>query len=136
MFENKEIISLFGFTVTFKMFLTFSFLVIIYKVMQAIFSRPSLHKLKFYMKYGFYHVFVMCVTGLAVLPCLFRPANADNIVFAKIFYHLLQMPWLFGIKIITTGKENMQKAQKPVIFMCNHQSSLDVFPTVQVLIVD
>ncbi len=105
---------------------------VIFKALQWILGRPSLHVLNFYIKYGLYHLYVVIVAGLALLPAVLRPGNSDNIVLARIGFHLSQMAWLFGVKIETAGKELIDNVKKPVIFMSNHQTSLDVMPIAKV----
>lgn len=76
----------------------------------------------------------MVVFGLAVIPCILRPGNSDNIVIARAIYHLFRIIWwMFGFTIVTEGKENLDNVEAPAVFMCNHQSSLDALVIAKVL---
>eukprot|EP00794_Sanderia_malayensis_P016043 gene16043-17665_t len=57
---------------------------------------------------------------------MFRPGSSDNMILGRIAFHLSGICWLFGIKIETEGRDIIDNVKKPAIFMCNHQSSLDV----------
>lgn len=81
---------------------------------------------KFTVKYALYHVYMVFIFTLALIPCCFRPGNADNVVVGRYIYHASKLVWwLFGFNIVTEGSENLRNVDAPIVFMCNHQSSLD-----------
>ena len=81
---------------------------------------------KFAVKYTLYHLYMIIIFGIALIPCCFRPGSAHNVIIGRRMYHASRFVWwLFGFDIITEGTENILNLKAPCVFMCNHQSSLD-----------
>lgn len=81
---------------------------------------------KFTVKYVLYHLYMIFIFALALIPCCFRPGSAHNIIIGKhLVYASRFVWWLFGFNIITEGADNLLNLKAPCVFMCNHQSSLD-----------
>ena len=82
--------------------------------------------IKFMIKYALYHIYMVIVFAIALIPCCLRPGSADNVVIGRYIYYLSKFVWwLFGFDIITEGTEHIMDIKAPCVFMCNHQSSLD-----------
>ncbi|KAI7869347.1 hypothetical protein BDF14DRAFT_354651 [Spinellus fusiger] len=58
-----------------------------------------------------------------VLP-LFGKAGLINWSVAKVYYHLSKT--FLGVSVTIKGKENLIRSE-PAVFVCNHQSSMDIF---------
>ena len=81
---------------------------------------------KYTIKYALYHLYMVFIFTIAIIPCCFRPGKADNVVVGRYIYHASRFVWwLFGIDIVTEGIEILDSLKAPAVFMCNHQSSLD-----------
>ena len=90
--------------------------------------------LQYRLKYSLYHLAMIVIFGLALIPCLLRPGNSDNIVIGRAYYHIFRIVWwMFGFTIVTEGKANLDDVKAPAVFMCNHQSSLDALVIAKVL---
>jgi len=81
---------------------------------------------KYFVKYTLYHLYMVAIFALALIPCSLRPGSAENIVVGRYMYYGSKFVWwLFGFDIVGEGTENIDNIKAPCVFMCNHQSSLD-----------
>lgn len=100
--------------------------IIISAVVFAVFACRLNTSFKYTVKYALYHLYLIFVFALAIIPCCFRPGNADNIIIGRFMYRVSKFAWwLLGVDIISEGHENLENVKAPAVIMCNHQSSLD-----------
>lgn len=69
---------------------------------------------------------IMAIYGMfaAIIFPLFGKARLTNFTVARGYY--LLGGFMTGLKVVSEGEENLRKVKGPVIYLCNHQSSLDV----------
>ena len=96
--------------------------VILFMVVLCILSST----VKYFVKYTLYHLYMVLIFALALIPCSLRPGSAENVVVGRYLYYGSRFVWwLFGFDIVSEGTENTNNIKAPCVFMCNHQSSLD-----------
>ncbi|CAO3615869.1 unnamed protein product [Mucor hiemalis] len=61
---------------------------------------------------------------IALVFPLFKCTHLINYSVARGYYYL--GGFFTGLNVVTEGEENLTKEKGPVIFVCNHQSSLDI----------
>ncbi|XP_015919895.1 1-acyl-sn-glycerol-3-phosphate acyltransferase beta isoform X2 [Parasteatoda tepidariorum] len=83
-------------------------------------SRPA----KFYVKLIFYYFAIFSVTTVAIPFSLLHPGDPDNLLYASWMVHHIISP-VFGLKWDVKNKE-LLKSKEPCVFVCNHQSALDI----------
>ena len=90
---------------------------------------------RFYVRIVTYHaVIIMCAAYLIILAFI-MPGNINNYFNAK--YCGVPLLWLISpilqLSVRIRGLEKLYKCQSPYIIVCNHQSSLDVYPLFRIL---
>ncbi|KAI9010855.1 hypothetical protein CLU79DRAFT_772993 [Phycomyces nitens] len=70
---------------------------------------------------AFSAIFGMCA---AILFPLVRRSDLTNWSVARLYYHLTYI--FLGVSVKVEGAENL-KVEGPAVYVCNHQSSMDVF---------
>ena len=58
--------------------------------------------------------------------CLFRPFHKNNSHILARLLHKITRP-VFGFKVVVIDEEKIEQAEKPCIYVSNHQSNLDIF---------
>ncbi|NWI16134.1 PLCA acyltransferase, partial [Crypturellus soui] len=85
---------------------------------------------RYFCKMTFYKLWIFFISGLVVILSIPRGRNVENMkYFQKL---LLPLKYIFGIKIVVKGKENL-RTKKPAVLVLNHQNSLDVMEMAEIL---
>ncbi|NWY05748.1 PLCA acyltransferase, partial [Nothoprocta ornata] len=87
-------------------------------------------RFKYFCKMTFYKLWFFIVSGLAVIASIPRGRNLENIKYLQML--LLPLKYIFGIKIVVKGKENL-RTKKPAVLVLNHQNSLDIMVMMEIL---
>lgn len=87
------------------------------------------HSLRYYVKIVIYNALVVSLSSAVIPFTAFRPKNVDNIWY--ICWLLNNTLSIFGISLDVRNIENL-KYDHPCVFVCNHQSSLDVITMAQI----
>ncbi|NXY86622.1 PLCA acyltransferase, partial [Alcedo cyanopectus] len=78
---------------------------------------------RFFCKTAFYKLWVFTLCILVIIISIPRGRNVENAKFLSMSF--LPLKYIFGIKLVVKGKENL-RAKKPFVLVMNHQTSLDI----------
>ncbi|XP_025905996.1 1-acyl-sn-glycerol-3-phosphate acyltransferase alpha-like [Nothoprocta perdicaria] len=87
-------------------------------------------RFKYFCKMTFYKLWIFIISGLVVIVSIPRGRNPENMKYLQML--LLPLKYIFGIKIVVKGKENL-RTNKPAILVLNHQNSLDITVMMEIL---
>lgn len=107
---------------------------LLFLVCQWILARPSLHTLKCHIKYGLFHIALIFIPAISILPSIFRPGNSANVKYVRWIVKFSQLSKWFGVKVEFEGLENFHLATKPCVCISNHQTTLDVLAVMEVFV--
>ncbi|NXI64798.1 PLCA acyltransferase, partial [Anseranas semipalmata] len=85
---------------------------------------------RFFCKMSFYKLWVFTISILVIIISIPRGRNCENIKFFCML--ILPLKYIFGIKIVVKGKENL-RTKKPFVLVLNHQTSLDIIMMVEII---
>ncbi|XP_074779102.1 1-acyl-sn-glycerol-3-phosphate acyltransferase alpha-like [Athene noctua] len=103
----------------------FTFLFIAFVVLYQV--KPAF---RYFCKMTFYKLWLFTLSILVVIVSMPRGRNVENIKFLRM--SLLPLKYIFGVKIVVKGKENL-RTKKPRVFVLNHQTSLDIMVMMDIL---
>ncbi|NXD12291.1 PLCA acyltransferase, partial [Nothocercus nigrocapillus] len=84
---------------------------------------------RYFCKMSFYKLWIFIVSGLVIILSIPRGRNLENMKYLQRV--LLLLKYIFGIKIVVKGKENLKT--KPAVLVLNHQNSIDIMVMMEVL---
>ncbi|NWR81138.1 PLCA acyltransferase, partial [Centropus unirufus] len=85
---------------------------------------------RFFCKMTFYKVWLLILTIPVIMISIPRGRNMENIKF--LCMSLWPLKYIFGLKIVVKGKENL-RTKKPFVLVLNHQTSLDFIMIAEIL---
>uniref|UniRef100_A0A8B9BQ54 1-acyl-sn-glycerol-3-phosphate acyltransferase n=1 Tax=Anser brachyrhynchus TaxID=132585 RepID=A0A8B9BQ54_9AVES len=85
---------------------------------------------RFFCKMCFYKLWVFTISLLVITASIPRGRNCENMKFLSMSF--LPLKYIFGIKIVVKGKENL-RTKKPFVLVLNHQTSLDIMVMMEIL---
>ncbi|NXC41747.1 PLCA acyltransferase, partial [Penelope pileata] len=85
---------------------------------------------RYFCKMIFYRLWIFTVCILVIIISIPRGRRCENMKFLSMA--ILPVKYIFGIKIVVKGKENLG-TKKPFVLVSNHQTSLDVMVIMQIL---
>ncbi|NXA54610.1 PLCA acyltransferase, partial [Nothocercus julius] len=85
---------------------------------------------RYFCKMSFYKLWIFIVSGLVIILSIPRGRNLENMKYLQKV--LLLLKYIFGIKIVVKGKENL-KTKKPAVLVLNHQNSIDIMVMMEIL---
>ncbi|XP_040468687.1 1-acyl-sn-glycerol-3-phosphate acyltransferase alpha-like isoform X1 [Falco naumanni] len=103
----------------------FTFLFIAFLVLYQV--NPAF---RYFCKMTFYKLWVFTVSILVIMLSIPRGRNAENMKFLRMMF--LPLKYVFGLKIVVKGKENL-RTKKPFVLVLNHQTSLDIMVMMEIL---
>ncbi|XP_062448627.1 1-acyl-sn-glycerol-3-phosphate acyltransferase alpha-like [Rhea pennata] len=103
----------------------FTFLLITFVVFYHVNPR-----FRYFCKMFFYKLWIFIFSCLVIIMSLPRGRDVENMKFLRMM--LLPLKYIFGIKIMVKGKENLRTKQ-PFILVLNHQTSLDIMVMMEIL---
>uniref|UniRef100_A0A8C3C4V8 1-acyl-sn-glycerol-3-phosphate acyltransferase n=1 Tax=Cairina moschata TaxID=8855 RepID=A0A8C3C4V8_CAIMO len=103
----------------------FTFLLIAFLILYQMY--PAF---RFFCKMCFYKLWVFTISLLVITASIPRGRNCENMKFLSML--LLPLKYIFGIKIVVKGKENV-RTKKPFVLVLNHQTSLDIMVMMEIL---
>ncbi|XP_037231081.1 1-acyl-sn-glycerol-3-phosphate acyltransferase alpha-like isoform X2 [Falco rusticolus] len=103
----------------------FTFLFIAFLVLYQV--NPAF---RYFCKMTFYKLWVFTVSILVIMLSIPRGRDAENMKFLRMMF--LPLKYIFGLKIVVKGKENL-RTKKPFVLVLNHQTSLDIMVMMEIL---
>ncbi|EOB04028.1 1-acyl-sn-glycerol-3-phosphate acyltransferase alpha, partial [Anas platyrhynchos] len=103
----------------------FTFLLIAFLILYQMY--PAF---RFFCKMCFYKLWVFTISLLVITASIPRGRNCENMKFLSMSF--LPLKYIFGIKIVVKGKENL-RTKKPFVLVLNHQTSLDIMVMMEIL---
>ncbi|KFQ16206.1 1-acyl-sn-glycerol-3-phosphate acyltransferase alpha, partial [Leptosomus discolor] len=85
---------------------------------------------RFFCKKTFYKLWVFTLSFLVIMISIPRGRDVENMKFLRMSF--LPLKYIFGLKIVVKGKENL-RTEKPFVLVMNHQSSLDIILVTEIL---
>ncbi|NXX16817.1 PLCA acyltransferase, partial [Podargus strigoides] len=85
---------------------------------------------RYFCKMTFYNLWLCTLSILVIMLSIPRGRNVENMKFFQM--SLLPLKYIFGIKLLVKGKENL-RTKKPFVLVLNHQTSLDIMVTMQIM---
>ncbi|NXS98605.1 PLCA acyltransferase, partial [Jacana jacana] len=85
---------------------------------------------RYFCKMTFYKLWLFTLSFLVIVLSIPRGRNVENIKYFRV--SLLPLKYIFGIKIVVKGKENL-RTKKPFVLVLNHQTSLDIMVMMEML---
>lgn len=90
---------------------------------------------RFYVRIIAYHVVIIMCAAYLIILAFILPGNINNYFNAK--YCGVPLLWLIRpilrLSVHIRGLEKLYKCSSPFIIVCNHQSSLDVYPLFRII---
>ncbi|NXF30717.1 PLCA acyltransferase, partial [Nyctibius bracteatus] len=84
----------------------------------------------FFCKMAFYKLWIFTLSILVIIISIPRGRNVENMKF--LCMSLWPLKYIFGLEVVVKGKENL-RTKKPSVLVLNHQSSLDVMVTAEII---
>ncbi|XP_009887161.1 PREDICTED: 1-acyl-sn-glycerol-3-phosphate acyltransferase alpha [Charadrius vociferus] len=103
----------------------FTFLFITFLVLYQV--NPAF---RYFCKMTFYKLWLFTVSILVIMLCIPRGRNVENMKY--LCMSLWPLKYIFGMKIVVKGKENL-RTKKPFVLVMNHQTSLDIMVMMEML---
>ncbi|XP_010294894.1 PREDICTED: 1-acyl-sn-glycerol-3-phosphate acyltransferase alpha [Phaethon lepturus] len=85
---------------------------------------------RYFCKMTFYKLWLFTLSTLVILISIPRGRNVENMKFLRM--SLLPLKYIFGLKVVVKGKENL-RTKKPFVLVLNHQTSLDIMVMMEML---
>ncbi|KAK4812376.1 hypothetical protein QYF61_018826 [Mycteria americana] len=85
---------------------------------------------RYFCKKTFYKLWLSTLSILVIIISIPRGRNVENIKFLRMSF--LPLKYIFGLKIVVKGKENL-RTKKPFVLVLNHQTSLDFMVMTEIL---
>ncbi|KFQ34012.1 1-acyl-sn-glycerol-3-phosphate acyltransferase alpha, partial [Mesitornis unicolor] len=85
---------------------------------------------RYFCKMTFYKLWVFTVSILVIIISIPRGRNVENLKYFRMSF--LPLKYIFGLKIVVKGKENL-RTRKPFVLVLNHQTSLDIMVMMEIL---
>ncbi|NXW50632.1 PLCA acyltransferase, partial [Nyctiprogne leucopyga] len=85
---------------------------------------------RYFCKMTFYKLWLFTLSILVIMISIPRGRSAENLKFLRM--SLLPLKYIFGLKIVVKGKENL-RSKKPFVLVLNHQTSLDIMVMMEIL---
>ncbi|NXU52568.1 PLCA acyltransferase, partial [Turnix velox] len=85
---------------------------------------------RYFCKMTFYKLWLFTLSIPVILLSIPRGRNVENMNYFRL--SLLPLKYIFGIKIVVKGKENL-RTKKPFVLVLNHQTSLDIMVMMEML---
>lgn len=90
---------------------------------------------RFYIRMGCFTLLIMVLAAVVSVIALVYPRNLNSYYIAKFIG--IPLIWLLkpilNIKVKARGLQHFEQCQRPYIIICNHQSSLDVYPLLRIV---
>ncbi|KAM6048658.1 1-acyl-sn-glycerol-3-phosphate acyltransferase alpha-like [Theristicus caerulescens] len=96
----------------------FTFLFIVFLVLYQV--NPAF---RYFCKMTFYNLWLLTLSILVFMVSIPCGRNVENMMFLRM--SVLPLKYIFGLKIVVKGKENL-RTKKPFVLVLNHQPSLDM----------
>ncbi|XP_010300062.1 1-acyl-sn-glycerol-3-phosphate acyltransferase alpha [Balearica regulorum gibbericeps] len=103
----------------------FTFLFIVFLVLYQV--NPAF---RYFCKMTFYKLWFSTISILVIIISIPRGRSVENIKFLRML--LLPLKYIFGVKIVVKGKENL-RTKRPFVLVLNHQTSLDIMVMMEIL---
>uniref|UniRef100_A0A8B9S2W2 1-acylglycerol-3-phosphate O-acyltransferase n=1 Tax=Apteryx owenii TaxID=8824 RepID=A0A8B9S2W2_APTOW len=104
----------------------FTFLLITFLVFYHVNPR-----FRYFCKMSLYKkLWIFISSCLVIIMSAPRGRNVENIKFLRMVF--LPLRYIFGIKLVVKGKENL-RTKKPFVIVLNHQTSLDIMVAMEIL---
>ncbi|XP_008500145.1 1-acyl-sn-glycerol-3-phosphate acyltransferase alpha isoform X1 [Calypte anna] len=85
---------------------------------------------RYLSKMLFYRLWLFTVSFLVIVCSIPRGRDVENMKLLRLL--LMPLKYIFGLKIVVKGKENL-RTKKPFILVLNHQTSLDIMVMMEIL---
>ncbi|NXT85233.1 PLCA acyltransferase, partial [Zapornia atra] len=85
---------------------------------------------RYFCKMTFYKLWLSMLSILVIVISIPRGRSVENLKFLRM--SLLPLKYIFGIKIMVKGKENL-RTKRPFVLVLNHQNSLDIIVMMDIL---
>uniref|UniRef100_A0A672UJF2 1-acyl-sn-glycerol-3-phosphate acyltransferase n=1 Tax=Strigops habroptila TaxID=2489341 RepID=A0A672UJF2_STRHB len=85
---------------------------------------------RYFCKMTFYKLWLFTLSILVIMISIPRGRNVENMKFLRMSF--LPLKYIFGVKIVVKGKENL-RSKKPFVLVMNHQTSLDIMVMMEIL---
>ncbi|NXP54978.1 PLCA acyltransferase, partial [Heliornis fulica] len=85
---------------------------------------------RYFCKMTFYKLWISTLSILVIVISIPRGRNVENMKFLRM--SLLPLKYIFGIKVVVKGKENL-RTKRPFVLVLNHQTSLDIMVMMEIL---
>ncbi|NXS44232.1 PLCA acyltransferase, partial [Balaeniceps rex] len=85
---------------------------------------------RYFCKMTFYTLWLFTISILVIMISIPRGRNVENMKFLRM--SILPLKYIFGLKIVVKGKENLM-IKKPFVLVLNHQTSLDIMVMMEIL---
>ncbi|NXP11236.1 PLCA acyltransferase, partial [Thinocorus orbignyianus] len=85
---------------------------------------------RYFCKMMFYKLWLLTLSILVIVLSIPRGRNVENMKYLRM--SLMPLKYIFGIKIVVKGKENL-RTKKPFVLVLNHQTSLDIMVMLEML---
>ncbi|EDV28048.1 uncharacterized protein TRIADDRAFT_53227 [Trichoplax adhaerens] len=90
---------------------------------------------RFYVRLGCFTLIVIILANVVSIIALVYPRNLNSYYISKFFG--IPLLWLLkpilNIKVKARGLQHFKQCQSPYIIVCNHQSSLDLYPLLRIV---
>lgn len=90
---------------------------------------------RFYVRLGCFTLIIMFLATVVSVIALVYPRNLNSYYISKFFG--IPLLWLLkpilNIKVKARGLQHFEQCQRPYIIICNHQSSLDLYPLLRIV---
>ncbi|KAK2522437.1 hypothetical protein Q9233_010547 [Columba guinea] len=85
---------------------------------------------RYFCKMNFYKLCLFALSTLVIMMSIPRGRNVENVKFFRMT--ILPLKYIFGLKIVVKGKENL-RTKEPFVLVLNHQTSLDIMMAAEIL---
>ncbi|NXO57931.1 PLCA acyltransferase, partial [Aramus guarauna] len=85
---------------------------------------------RYFCKMTFYKLWLSAIGIVVIMLSIPRGRDVENFKFLRM--SLLPLKYIFGIKIVVKGRENL-RTKRPFVLVLNHQTSLDIMVMTEIL---
>ncbi|NXS55176.1 PLCA acyltransferase, partial [Brachypteracias leptosomus] len=85
---------------------------------------------RYFCKTVFYRVWIFTMSIVVILMSLPHGRDAGNVKYLRMMF--LPLKYIFGVKIVVKGKENL-RSKEPFVLVLNHQTSFDIMEVVEII---